>query len=71
MNFYHRCANERSSLNVIGDSLDVLNHQESALRNWLKSKCNENNRADEADLMDLVDDCFEAATLVSRDYLSI
>ena len=69
MNFYLRCANERSSLNVIGDSLDVLNHQESALRSWLKSKCNENHRADEADLMDLVDDCFEAATLVSRDYL--
>ena len=49
----------------------MVNHQESALRNWLKSKCNENNRADEADLMDLVDDCSETAALVSRDYLSI
>lgn len=49
----------------------MMNHQESALRNWLKSKCNENNRADEADLMDYVDDCLEEAAIVSRDYLSI
>ena len=71
MNFYLRCANERSSINVIGDSLDVVNHQESALRNWLKSKCNENNRADVAVLMVLVVVCSETAALVCRDFLSI
>ena len=71
MNFFLRCANERSSLNVIGDSLEVMHHQERALREWLKSKCNENNRADEADMMDLVDESLEEAALVSRDYLSI
>lgn len=68
---FARSANEKESIDILGDSLDVIHNQESALRYWLKTKCNENNRGNEADLMDLVDDCLEISERVEHDYLTL
>ncbi len=52
-------------------SAHYLESREKSVRYWLKAKCNENNRDDEVDLMDLVDECLSTKDHLVHDYSTL